>query len=283
MIKRLIFGLFIIIGYIQGSAQTEMFRIMSYNIWFDNPENTENPWSERKIGIKETLENLKPDIFCVQEALDHQIKYLEFDKFVYFGVGRDDGKKAGEYAAIFYDTTRFVYLNGGNFWLSETPDQPGSKGWDAACVRIVTWIHLKDLRNSKSFCVFNTHFDHVGDTARLESAKLIKQKIKEIAGDRPVILTGDFNCKNDSEPYQVITRGDLGKSLSDSRSISKKIFSNPNYSFVGSEFKGSDGNIIDHIFVSRSIKVQKAFIEKNCQNGKCPSDHLPVVAEIILE
>jgi len=283
MIKRLIFGILIMILSAQVFAQSGMIRIMSYNIWFDNPENSQNPWAERKFGIKETIENLKPDIFCLQEALDHQVRFLEFGKFKSFGVGRDDGKKAGEYSAIFYDTVRFSMLEGGNFWLSETPDQPGSKGWDAVCVRIATWIQLKDLINGKSFFVFNTHFDHVGDTARLESAKLIKQKVKEIAGDRPVILTGDFNCKNYSEPYLVITGRELGNPLTDSRYMATKLLSGPNYSFVGSEFKGSEGHIIDHIFVSQNLKVQKAFIEENCHHGKCPSDHLPVFAEVILE
>ncbi|MBN2176005.1 MAG: endonuclease/exonuclease/phosphatase family protein [Bacteroidales bacterium] len=256
---------------------------MSYNIWFDNPENTENPWSERKNGIKETINQLKPEIFCVQEALDHQVKFLEFGEYKHFGVGRDDGKNAGEFSAILFDTIRFGFKNGGNFWLSETPDIAGSKGWDAECVRIATWIHLLDSKTGKLFFVFNTHFDHMGETARLESAGLIKQKIAEIAGDQPVILTGDFNCQRGSDPYQVITDEDFSKPLSDTRYVSDNLSSEPDYSFVGSEFKGSKGNIIDHIFVSQDIKVFKALIYENCQNGKCPSDHLPVVSEIIIE
>jgi endonuclease/exonuclease/phosphatase family metal-dependent hydrolase len=253
-------------------------KVVSYNIWYDNPQNTDHPWSDRKNGVIETLLKINPDIFCVQEALDHQVHDLEITTYNCFGVGRDDGEKGGEYSAIFYDTTRFGLTDGGNFWLSEFPGSAGSKGWDAVCVRIATWAELKDKNAFLKFYVFNTHFDHVGDTARTESAKLLQLKINEIAKDHPIILTGDFNCLKGSQPYNILVDTLNKKPLEDCRYSSELKIKGPDYSFVGSEFSGQHGNIIDHIFVSKDIKVIKSEIIENYNQGKCPSDHLPVAA-----
>ena len=111
-------------------------------------------------------------------------------KYKYTGIGHDDGKTKGEYSAIFFDTTRLKLIESSTFWLSLTPEVPGSKGWDANITRIVTWAKFRDLANKKLFFVFNTHFDHIGQEARRESAKLLKQKVKDIAGVNPVIITG---------------------------------------------------------------------------------------------
>ncbi|MCB0805550.1 MAG: endonuclease/exonuclease/phosphatase family protein, partial [Bacteroidales bacterium] len=224
----------------------------------------------------------KPGIFSVQEALINQVNDLEKGVYKHAGVGRDDGKSAGEFSAIFYDTTQFTLKAENTFWLSETPEKAGSMGWDAACVRITTWVKLLDSKSGKSFFVFNTHFDHVGDTARLESAKLIKLKIDEIAGDNPVILTGDFNCRKGSAPYNVITEVKYSLPLSDSRYHSKNQDHEPEFSFVGSNFEGEQGNIIDHIFLSHHWKINQSGIINNCSNHRCPSDHLPVVAHVEL-
>lgn len=278
MKKLLVFILFLVIGVNQLYAQNKL-TIVTYNVWYDNPDKAELTWLDRKAGVIQTLEEIEPDIFCVQEALHHQVCDLEFSGYEHFGVGRDDGKKAGEYSAIFYDTLRFQLLDGGNFWLSETPEVPGSLGWDAACVRIATWVKLIDVQSRISFFVFNTHFDHVGDTARLESARLIKQKVKEIAKDSPVILSGDFNCLKNSGPYLKLIQSE--PALKDARYIANELTTAPQYSFVGSDFEGENGDIIDHIFVSEGLTVLTYFIDENCWNYKCPSDHLPVVAEII--
>ncbi|MCB0822347.1 MAG: endonuclease/exonuclease/phosphatase family protein [Bacteroidales bacterium] len=261
-------------------AQKEIV-VISYNIWYDNPSNTENPWSARKAGVIETLERINPDIFCVQEALINQVYDLEFDRYKHIGVGRDDGKKAGEFSAVFYDTTRFEILKTNTFWLSENPDIVGKKGWDAVCVRIATWVHLKEIETGKTFYVFNTHFDHIGDTARLESARLIKMEIQKIAKGEPVILCGDFNCKKGSKPYELITAENSTTSLVDARQAPQISLTGPEYSFVGSDFTGKYGDIIDHIFVTSNIKILYSRIDFNC-GEKCPSDHLPVEAKLLL-
>jgi len=276
MYKKYFFVLFFFIGITRLFAQNDI-KVLTYNIWYDDPNNTGNTWAERKAGVIETLKEIDPDIFCVQEALVNQVADLEFGKFKHLGVGRDDGKKAGEYSAIFYDTTRFKSQRNNTFWLSGQPDSAGLTGWDAVCVRIATWVQLINIKTNKSFFVFNTHFDHVGDTARLESVKLIKRKISEIAGNQPVILTGDFNCQKGSAPYQLLVKPTDDLTLRDSRYYNKTQQTGPDYSFVGSDFNGEPGEIIDHIFVSEGISILRSYIENNCRNGRCPSDHLPVV------
>ncbi len=252
---------------------------MTYNVWYDNPQNEENPWAERKSEVLETIQRIKPDVFCVQEALDHQVNDLTFESFRYFGVGRDDGNKGGEYAAIFYDTLRFDLIESGNFWLSENPDSIGSLGWDAACIRIATWVNLSARNSEKGFLVFNVHFDHVGEQARLESAKLIKSKMIEFTDNNPVILLGDFNFKSDSEPYAVITDHQRNLQMKDARMLNENNANLPEYTYVGYQFTGMPGNIIDHIFLSDGIDLLNYNIIENRKNNKCPSDHLPVVVD----
>jgi len=282
MYKKYFFVFLFFVGITRLFAQDDI-KVLTYNIWYDNPNNTRNTWADRKAGVIKTLKDLHPDIFGVQEALAHQVADLEFRKYKHVGVGRDDGKKAGEYSAIFYDTTRFEKLADHTFWLSKYPDSVGLKGWDAACVRVATWVKLKDRKTGDVFFLFNTHFDHMGDTARLESAKLIKSKIAQITEGLPVILTGDFNCRKGSEPYDLLINNSNNPILYDCRYKADNQEKFPDYSFVGSDFNGESGNIIDHIFVSGKWNVLKYSIFENRKKGSCPSDHLPVVASVVFK
>ena len=195
------------------------------------------------------------------------------------GVGRDDGEEKGEYSPIFYDSTRFKVLNQSTFWLSETCDQPGTMGWDAACNRVVTWVELIDQYAYQNLFIFNTHFDHRGQTARLESAKLLIQKIKEIAKDSPTLITGDFNCSIESEPYTILT-----KDLSDAYTSSQT----PHYGQIGT-FNGfkvpekDDKRRIDFIFTSGKVNVIEHAILTDSWGGKFPSDHFPVLVKVSIE
>ena len=260
-----------------------MCRVMSYNISYANPDAKENIWDNRRDGVAQAILDQKIDIAGLQEVLIQQPNDLEsrLEEYSCIGVARDDGKQKGEFAPLFFHKKRFKLLDSGNFWLSENPDSVGSRGWDAACVRIVTWAKLRDQKSRKTFFAFNTHFDHAGDTARIESARLLRQKISEIANDHPVVLTGDFNCRKGSA-YQILIKTSEEINLKDSRYSCEKEAIGPNYSFVGSEFIGQPGNLIDHIFVSKDIRVIHSEIVENCKNGKCPSDHLPVLANIIM-
>lgn len=285
MIQRQVFLLLVwllVSGLNQAQTESGPIRVMTYNIWYDNPNNAGNTWDERVDGILTTLSGKRPDILCVQEALLHQLKDLQTAGYNYCGVGRADGKEAGEFTAILFDPERFSLLDAGTFWLSDHPDSVGSIGWDAALPRIATWARFKDRRSAKELYVFNTHFSHIGDTARLESARLLIRKVNEIAGEQPVILTGDFNCKINTLPYQLIVDPGNLKMFKDSRYNAGTQPGPPDFSFVGSDFAGTPGNIIDHIFVSGGIHVLSAKIFSNCINGRCPSDHLPVITDLML-
>lgn len=267
---------------LKGQEKTEPIRVMTYNIWYDNPNNTGNTWADRKALLVKSLLEINPDILGVQEALAHQVEDIEKEGYQSFGAGRDDGQHGGEHTAVFFKKENFRMIEGGNFWLSPWPDSIGLPGWDAVLPRIATWVHLENIISGKSFYVFNTHFSHVGDTARLESARLIMREIRRIAGSAPVILMGDFNCRKGSPPYNEINREDLSVPLRDTRYLLPQPVQGPDHSFAGSTFRGEPGNIIDHIFVSGNVKVANYQIVDNCAGGQCPSDHLPVLAVLEL-
>ena len=257
---------------------------MSYNIWYANPAAGENIWENRREGVAQIILKEKADIVGLQEVLLRQLTDLQdfLPNYQWIGAGRDDGKKQGEFAPVFFNSKRLELKQSGHFWLSETPDTAGSMGWDAQCVRIVTWAKLQVKKSDRQIVVFNTHFDHAGDTARAESAGLLLKKINEIAKDDPVFLTGDFNCLKDSEPYNLLIKPENSIKLKDCRYSSSRKTEGPDYTFVGSDFKGQPGNIIDHIFVSENIRVISSEIIENCTQGKCPSDHLPVTADVVV-
>jgi endonuclease/exonuclease/phosphatase family metal-dependent hydrolase len=224
----------------------------------------------------------KADLVGVQEALLSQLRDLKFllPGFSWCGVGRTDGKEAGEYSAIIYRDARFQLLETKTFWLSETPEIAGSKGWDAAYPRIVTWAKFRDRFTKKTFYHFNTHFDHRGERARTESATLILKKIEDIAGSSPFVFTGDLNVKEDSSAYKTLKNGSPKLHLADTR------YASANGHFGGdstfSSFKELEpGNTIDHIFVRDGTRVLEHGTLSDRWNGLWASDHLPVLTEII--
>lgn len=284
VLYRLILLFSVITGLLaNGQEVPAPIRLMTYNIWYDNPGNIGKTWAERVDGVMLTLDELGPGIVCVQEALSHQLKDIQKAGYSSFGVGRDDGIEAGEFTAILYRPEQFNLLDGGTFWLSETPNSAGSVGWDAMLPRIATWAELEDRASGMPFFVINTHLSHVGETARLESVKLILSKAGEIAANAPLILCGDFNFRSDSDPYAYLTGENEAFTLIDSRSLSPGHPDDPGYSFAGADFKGEPGNIIDHIFTSGQVLVSSARIVNNCRQGRCPSDHLPVVLEFYMK
>ena len=164
-------------------------------------------WSKRKNRVADYIKENHIDIVGLQEVLHNQLNDLRvrLPEYDYVGVGRTDGGTKGEYTPVFFLRDRFDVLEKGNFWLSETPDVPGSRGWDAALERIASYVKLKDKATGKVFMAVNTHFDHVGVTARRESAKLIMRKIRDIVGKQPAVVTGDFNVSEDDEAYATMT------------------------------------------------------------------------------
>jgi endonuclease/exonuclease/phosphatase family metal-dependent hydrolase len=261
----------------QGKKQTP-FTIITYNIRLNTPGDGVNAWPLRKDKVAALLRFHKADIFNVQEALPEQMDDLTaaFPEFDHVGVGRDDGKRAGEHMAIFFSKKRFQKVSDGMFWLSETPDRPGF-GWDAACNRTVTWIKLKDNITGKSFFVFNTHFDHMGVKARDESAKMILSRIKEINSEGlPLILTGDFNLTRESGPLRLIL-----SELSDAADKSQSPPYIPNGTSGGFEVKVMK-NTIDFIFINSRVTVLRNGVLSDSFGAYYPSDHLPVLADIVI-
>jgi endonuclease/exonuclease/phosphatase family metal-dependent hydrolase len=264
---------------LQISAQKKQeIKVASYNLRCLCDQG-ENSWENRKDNVKALILYHDFDIFGTQEGQVSQLKDLcEIPGYAYSGHGREDGKDAGEHAAIVYKKDRFQILNTGDFWLRENPDEPG-KGWDVTCCnRICSWVKFKDKHTMKEFYFFNVHFDHQGVVARKESGKLMVKKIKEIAKDVPVICTGDFNSTPDTE--QIATMQTL---LSDSYKVTHMAPYGPEGTFNDFKFDASLSKRIDYIFVSRQIVVSKyAVLTDATQDHRYPSDHLPVVADIKL-
>ena len=246
--KLLLSLLFTAFAVVQLSAQ---MLVGSYNIRLKVSSDSiaGNVWQKRCQVICDQVNFMSPDIFGAQEVLHVQLLDMlaGLDGYDYIGVGRDDGKTGGEYAAIFYKTDRLRLLDQGNFWISETPDRPGL-GWDAACVRICSWgkFARQTDTDDDAFYYFNLHMDHVGVIARREGAKLIVSKIRDIAGNAPVIVTGDFNVDQNDEIYSIFTQSGL---LKDSFLASRLRFSE-NGTFNSFDTDLYTNSRIDHVFVS---------------------------------
>ncbi|AWH85531.1 endonuclease/exonuclease/phosphatase [Flavobacterium album] len=259
-------------------AQTS-YKIMTYNIRLDIASDGENRWDNRKEMLAKQVQFYEPDFLGVQEALPQQVHYLDSAMVAYdfIGVGRDDGKSKGEHSAIFYKSKKFKVLQQSTFWLSETPAVP-SKGWDAAYNRVCSYGLFENKDTKKKVWVFNTHFDHMGNIARVESAKLILQKIKELNKDNlPFIVMGDLNLEPDAEPIAVIK-----KELLDTREVSEFVFG-PTGTFNGFEFNKPVTKRIDYIFIPKTgLKTQKYAILSDSKDCRYPSDHLPVYVELVL-
>jgi endonuclease/exonuclease/phosphatase family metal-dependent hydrolase len=273
--------LYLILILVPVSLFSQQMNIITFNIRYNTPSDGINAWTNRIEMVSGLLKFHEADIFGLQEALIGQIEDIQnnLPDYEWFGVGRDDGKKEGEFAPLFFNKTKFILIENGTFWLSETPEKP-SKGWDAALNRIVTWGKFKSKVTGKHFLVFNTHFDHKGIEARKNSAILIRKKIEEMTSDKnlPVILTGDFNLTPDQEPISLIK-----KYLSDSREITEQ----PPYGPVGT-FNSFDWNSpietrIDYIFVQGGVKVLKYAVLTDSKEKRWPSDHLPVFAKVQLK
>lgn len=254
---------------------------MSYNIRYNNPSDGVHAWPNRKERVASTIQFYRSDILGVQEALHGQLVDLDSLLAGYnrIGVGRDDGRQQGEYTAILYREDRFRVESSGTFWLSKTPDVVASKDWDAAITRIATWARLKDLESDKFLFVMNTHFDHIGQEARENSADLLLNKLAELAADDPVILMGDFNVTPDNPVYDRLT-----SRLVDASQVSLGGHHGPLHTYYdGFEVTHEPGRRIDYIFVNDAVQVRRHAILSDNWQGAFASDHLAVVAVIATE
>ncbi len=260
-------------------------QVMSFNIRYHTPADSLNAWPYRKDKVASQILFHQTEILGVQEALHDQVLDLQqrLPQFKYTGGGRDDGKTKGEYAAIFYDTTRLELLKTNMFWLSETPTVPGSKSWDAAITRMVTWAQFKDIKANKVFFAFNTHFDHMGKIARSKSATLLLQKVNEIAGTTPVVITGDFNAIPTDEPIKVIVDTSNPLHLTDSKALSQTPHYGPTGTFNGFQSKENGDQPIDYIFLKGNWRVFTHATISQTWQGRFASDHFAVMATLVVQ
>ena len=261
--------------------QTSEIKWATFNIRLDTPYDSLNNWEYRKDSVASFIRNQDLDIVGMQEVLHNQLVDLKtrLPEYAEIGVGREDGKTKGEYAPIFFKKDRFEVLDNNTFWLSQYPDSIGFIGWDGACTRIATWAKMKDKQNGKIFMAINTHFDHVGTEARRKGALLIIEKIKEIVGDKPAVLTGDFNVNDSSEAYNTLTTNSFVLKDAHKEAQTKE---GVDYTFHNfGRIEPSSCEKIDFIFITPNIKVSNSYIpEEAKQEGKFLSDHNPEVVQI---
>ena len=247
-------------------------KIISYNIRLGVADDGSNSWENRREATIRMLEREKPTVFGIQEGYLFQVNYIEkhLPQYGRVGVGRDDGREKGEMMAVFYLKDRYELLEHGDFWLSETPDRV-SRGWDGACNRTMTWVHLREKASGKEFYYFDTHFDHVGTYARKHEAEMIVEHMKEIAGDKAaVIMSGDLNTTFDNEALAPL-RG----WMDGARETAPVTDSLPTFNDWGVR------NLwIDHIFY-RNVKVlgYRTIMNDAARYGvPYTSDHNPITA-----
>jgi len=269
--------------YRPAFSQKSSIVVLTYNIRLATPDDAPNTWQHRKEKVFSIIRKASPDVFGLQEVLHEQLVDIEkaFPDFERAGVGRDDGKEAGEYSPVFFNSKKYALLSSGTFWLSQTPLIAGSRGWDAACNRVVTWVNLKDNKSGKPIFIFCTHFDHMGEIARRNSAKLLLHAVDSLCGKTVAVVIGDFNSTPDSEPYNLITDVSNPLRLTDSRSICN--YSNgPKMTYVGFKVGGIPGERIDYIFLKGITHVVSFTVDAENNGEFYPSDHLPVSAVLEL-
>lgn len=265
-----------------GLAQAESLKLMSYNIrcGLCEAEGTPQYWPERKLLLAHLIQTQQPDLIGLQEAELFQVHDLVamLPQYQWFGEGRDDGKTKGESTAVLYRKDKLQLLSANTLWLSETPGKV-SKGWDAALNRTFTKTRFKAHKSSQSFYFFNTHFDHMGQQAQLQSAVLLGKEVELLPKESKVLLTGDFNVEPNSEPYKA-----LSKSLNDSALVAKQKLSKNAGTFNGfGREPNSPSQTIDFIFVSSNLQVQSYQVDNRRYNGLYPSDHEALVAVVELD
>ncbi|MCD9185186.1 MAG: endonuclease/exonuclease/phosphatase family protein [Pyrinomonadaceae bacterium] len=274
--KKLILVLILTFLFIELTA-AQSLKVMTYNIRLDLASDKDNAWNNRKDFFISQMKFYEPDIFGVQEALPNQINDLtaNLPAYSHIGIGRDEGGK-GEASAIFFKRNRFKVSGENTFWLSETPEK-SSKSWDAAYPRICTFGLFKDLKTKKTFRVFNTHLDHVGEVARTRGIEMILAKIRAVnTKDYPVFFMGDFNSEPDTERIK-----NLKKAMTDSRDASESEPFGPSGSFNGFKFNEPVTRLIDYIFIdnSKRIRIKKYAVLSDSMNLHFPSDHFPIFVE----
>ena len=294
---------FVLLIFPKTSLLAQTFRVATYNLRNANHGDSleGNGWGQRYPVICQLIRFHEWDIFGTQEGKYHQLVDLadSLPGFTWIGIGRDDGKQAGEFSAIFYRKEKFELLSRGDFWLSDTTDRP-NRAWDAALPRICSWGRFKEKESGLIFFFFNLHMDHIGVKARAESARLILKKVKELAGSQPAIVTGDFNVDQTSEPYKLLNGSGIFR---DAYNLSPLRYA-LNGTFNNFKTDQKTESRIDHIFLSTGFTPTRYGIltdnyrapvadstargsgnspkevSLDAFSAREPSDHFPVMIEV---
>ena len=275
--KLLLAAAALLLGCAAAFAQKDgTLTVLSYNIRLGEAKDGTNSWAYRYPASQMMIMDQLPDIFGLQEAYSYQVSYLKeyCQGYKAVGVGREDGRKAGEFMAIFYRKATVKLLKWGTFWLSETPKKP-SLGWDAACKRTATWALMKSKMTGQKFYYVNTHLDHVGWEAREKGLQLIVDRIAEMDPERkyPLVVTGDFNMTPERPEFAPLL-----KTMKSARETAFKTDHLATFNGWGKE----DTQIIDYIFYRGfSSCVEYETIRKSYFDRKFISDHYPIKAVLV--
>jgi len=252
--------------------------VMTFNIRLDTPIDSANAWPHRAAMVAGFVNDQIPDLLGMQEVLWHQYEYLDSALIGYGSVvaGRDDGLRAGEASPVFFRLGRFDMLDKGTFWLSATPDVPGSIGWGAALTRVATWVRLYDRTVRDTLLFINTHFDHISDSARVMSSGVLMEKVRELAGANAFVITGDFNARPESMAIAGMLEGGLAV---DTWLITETAPAGESYTFNGWKDQQGEGRI-DYIFVRSGMKALSHETHRVIDEGVFISDHWPVTATV---
>lgn len=264
-----------------GACSKPPLLAMTYNIRLDTPADGDDAWPHRRNFLIAQIAVMRPELLGLQEVLPHQKRELEtaLPDYLFVGVGRDDGREQGEFAPLAIDRRQFRVTEHGTFWLSPTPDVP-SLGWDGAFKRMVTWARITRRADGDRLLVLNTHWDHVGTVARMQSGAIMREWIaRNRRKGEEVIVMGDFNAGADEPSVQQLTV-DAGKGavLADARTAAAMGSFGPRISFNGFDPFPREGKLIDHVFTSAAIAVRAHGVIAQHENGRVASDHFPVVA-----
>lgn len=263
----------------QPSTNPTSLRVMSFNLRYGNPVG-EHSWLQRRPIMAALLKQASPDLIGTQEGLIRQIKDMAHDlpEYSWVGVARDDGKEVGEHCAIFYRKDRLEVSDVHNFWLSDTPEVVGSKGWGNNVIRMATYAKFRDRKTGKEFYCVNTHLDHQVEPARQKGAALIRDRIDALKTDLPILLLGDFNCSPKSVAHATFT--DAG--FADTWDIAAQNRGPMIGTYHGYKEPVKNGVRIDWILTRGNVTADTIEIDTFEQGGQRPSDHFPVFCDVQL-
>ena len=256
-----------------GRCPAEPVHLMTFNLRYDNAGDGENRWAMRKEAVTDFLKGRKPDVVGLQEALAGQLADLQasLPEYQRVGVGRDDGKSKGEHCAILVMTSLFTVVECGTFWLSDTPDMPGSRSWGNDIPRICTWVRLRDS-DGKELHVFNAHLDHMSQASREKSAGRLRDRMAAVAG--PCVILGDFNATPDNPAVRTLLQAGWRDGFAEAAPKD-----DPGGTFH--QWRGGGaGPRIDHVLVRPPARAVRCTVHREEVRGRVVSDHHPVSLEM---